>query len=202
MIKNPPAYLDYIFLMDQLKSYASPKSKLTTMIRAGELIKVRRGIYLYGDSSSYSLKTLANKIYGPSYLSFEYALSYYNLILERVDSLTSASLDKNKAKQFKTPLGFFIYRSVNPVVYPHGIVRIEEGESPFLIATKEKALCDTLAKIRRTTSIMSLKDLLFKDLRLDKEEVLSLNKEDVAFLVPLYKKKILFQLLKYLEEES
>jgi len=201
MQKNTPIYLDYIYVMDYLKSYASPKSKLTTMIRSGEIIKVRRGLYLRGDDQTYSLKTLANKIYGPSYLSFEYALSYHNLIPERVATLTSASHAKNKTRQFKTPVGVFVYRSINPNAYPHGIIRIEDADNPFFIAGKEKALCDTLSKIRGITDFKGLEDLLFDDLRLDREELPGLVLEDIAFLAPLYKKKILSLLLAYLRQE-
>ncbi len=39
-------YLDTLYLMDQLKGFSSPKSKLTTMIKSGELIRIRRGLYV------------------------------------------------------------------------------------------------------------------------------------------------------------
>jgi len=60
------AYLDTLYISDQLKDYASPGAKLTTMIQSGELIKIRRGLYIPGDRKGYSVKILANKIYGPS----------------------------------------------------------------------------------------------------------------------------------------
>lgn len=200
-VKTDLPYFDYIYLMDSLKEYASPKSKLTMMIKSGEVIRLRRGLFLAGDSSGYSIKTLANKIYGPSYISFEYALSYYNLIPETVETVTCASYNKNKNKRFDTPVGSFLYRSVPQAAYPYGIVRQEEGNNPFLIATKEKALCDTLSKIGGVASIKDLTPLLFDNLRLDKEELLTLNMEDMAFLAPLYKKKVLGLLLEYLKAE-
>ncbi|MBC2715261.1 MAG: hypothetical protein HF978_08140 [Desulfobacteraceae bacterium] len=192
-------YLDYIYLMDSLKEYASPKSKLTQMIKSGEVIKVKRGLYLPGGGSWYSQKTLANKLYGPSYLSFEYALSHYNLIPEKVQALTSASYNKNKNKQFKTPVGFFIYRYTNPAVYPYGIVRMEEDGSPFLIATREKAICDTLSKIRGIGSIKQLEALLFDDLRIDKNELARLDTAEVNFLAGIYGKKIISLVSEYMK---
>ncbi|MBN1472386.1 MAG: hypothetical protein JW925_11435, partial [Syntrophaceae bacterium] len=141
-------YLDTLSLMDSLKGYGSPKSKLTTMIKSGEVIQVRRGLYIPGGNVSYSVKTLANKIYGPSYISFEYALSYYGLIPERVENVTSAIFNKNKNKTFTTPLGTFIYQSIPAAAYPRGFVLIKENDHPFFIATKEKALCDTLYRHR------------------------------------------------------
>lgn len=194
-------YFDYIYLIDSLKDYASPKSKLTTMIKSGEVVRLRRGLFLAGDSTSYSIKTLANKIYGPSYISFEYALSYYNLIPERVETVTCATCAKNKNKRFDTPVGSFLYRSIPKAVYPYGIIRKEEGDNPFLIATKEKALCDTLSKIGGIASIETLTSLLFKNLRMDREELLTVNMEDMAFLAPLYRKKILNLFLEYLKTE-
>lgn len=202
MKKAHPPYFDYIYLMDSLHEYASRKSKLTTMIKSGEVIKLRRGLFLDGSSTDYSIKTLANKICGPSYISFEYALSYYNLIPERVETVTCASYGKNKNKRFDTPVGSFLYRSIPRAVYPYGITRQEEGNNPFLIATKEKALCDTLSKIRGVSSMKALVVRLFENLRIDGGELSALNLKDIAFLAPLYRKKILALFLQYLEKEA
>ncbi|MCL4509536.1 MAG: hypothetical protein M1470_00455 [Bacteroidetes bacterium] len=192
-------YMDYTYLMDRVKDYRSPKAKITTMIRSGEIIRVRRDLYVPGNDNSYSLKTLANRIYGPSYISFEYALSYYNLIPERATTITSASLGKNRRKEFRTSVGTFVYHSVTPEVYPYGIMREEENSSPFLIATKEKALCDTLSKLKGNIRRDSLESLLYEDLRLEENDIHSLNITDIEFLVPLYRKKILTALLDYLK---
>jgi hypothetical protein len=197
-----PRYMDYTYLMDRVKDYRSPKAKITTMIRSGEIIRVRRDLYVPGNDDSYSLKTLANRIYGPSYISFEYALSYHNLIPERATTITSASLGKNRRKEFRTSIGTFVYHSVSPVVYPYGVVREEENGSPFLIATKEKALCDTLCKLRGNISRGSLQSLLFEDLRMEQEDVHSMNTADIEFLARLYQKKILTALVSYLKSRD
>ena len=202
MDKLQTPYFDYIYLMDSLREYASRKSKLTTMIKSGEVIKLRRGLFLDGRSTDYSIKTLANKVYGPSYISFEYALSYYNLIPERVETVTCASYGKNKTKRFDTPVGSFLYRSIPRVIYPYGITRQEEGSNPFLIATKEKALCDTLSKIRGVSSMKALMVRLFDDLRIDRGELSELDLKDIAFLVPLYRRKVLALFLQYLQKEA
>lgn len=201
-MKTDSPYFDYIYLIDSLKEYSSPKSKLTTMIKSGEVIRLRRGLFLAGGSTGYSIKTLANKIYGPSYISFEYALSYYNMIPERVETITNASFNKNKNRRFDTPVGSFLYRSIPQAAYPHGITRQEEDNNPFLIATKEKALCDTLSKVGGVGSMKALSSLLFDNLRLDREELFKLSMEDMTFLAPLYRKKILVMLLKYLKAEA
>ncbi|MBL7049077.1 MAG: hypothetical protein ISR96_06140 [Nitrospira sp.] len=200
MIKAHTPYLDYLYLIDSLRNYASPKSKLTTMIKSGEVIRLKRGLFLDSEKD-YSLKTLANKIYGPSYISFEYALSYYNLIPERVQTITCASYAKNKSRRFDTPVGSFLYRSIPRAAYPYGVTRLEEGNNPFLIATKEKALCDTLSKIRGITNITTLKISLFEDLRIEREELSAINIKDIEMLEPLYKKKVLALFLQYLHKE-
>lgn len=184
-------YLDYMTIMDELKAYASPKSKLTTMIKKGELIKVRRGLYLPGDCTEYSLKTLANIIYGPSYISFEYALSYYDLIPERVESVISACFNKNKSKIFKTPVGIFLYRYVNANTYPYGIQRVEENGEHFLIASPEKAVCDTLSKVKGISTMKDLATLLSDDLRMDMDGLEIMDIHTIAVLSPLYKKRII-----------
>jgi predicted transcriptional regulator of viral defense system len=67
-----------------------------------ELIQVKRGLYLSGDAESYSLKAISGILYGPSYVSFETALSYYGLIPEGVRTVTCAAYAKNKNKVFNT----------------------------------------------------------------------------------------------------
>jgi len=73
-------YIDYLALRETLRDYASPRSHLSYMSRKGKLTRVRRGLYVPANTSGVSLLTLANKIYGPSYVSFETALAHHGLI--------------------------------------------------------------------------------------------------------------------------
>ena len=73
----------------------------------GYIIKLRRGYYSFeevekGESFRYFS---ANKMYTPSYISMESALSYYNLIPEGV--FTTVSLTTRNTTTFRTPLGSF-----------------------------------------------------------------------------------------------
>jgi hypothetical protein len=194
-----PTYMDSLFVMDSLREYASPKAKLTHMVQSREIVRVRRGLYIKPGDTAVSLKTLANKIYGPSYISFEYALAYHGLIPERAITITSASLGKNKNKLFTTPLSVFSYQSVQPSVYPYGILRLEEHGSPFLIASKEKALCDLLANRGQVSTMRAFEALLDTDVRIDHDELMQLSREDIAFLAPRYRKKAVSLLLNYLQ---
>lgn len=190
-------------IMHELRDYASPKARLTRMIKSGDVIQVRRGIFLDGkEKNAYSLKSLAAVIYGPSYISFEYALAHYGLIPERVQAVTSAAYNKNKNRHFSTPLGDFYYYYLPAAVFPYGVVLGSENDQSYLMATPEKALCDMLYKTRGIGSIKALWALLFEDWRMEREALLSLDRESIIFLAPLYKKKIFRLLLKWLEGEA
>lgn len=192
-------YLTHMGIMDTLKEYASPRSKLTTMIKGGEILKIKRGLYLPKAHTGYSIKTIANIVYGPSCISFEYALSYYGLIPETVQTVTSACFKKNKNKIIKTPVGEFIYRYVNPSTYPYAIQRFEENGSPFLMVSPEKALCDTLSKHKGITSLSALQDLLENDLRIDQGPLMELDTSQIKLLSEKYNKKIITLLYQFLK---
>lgn len=69
-------------LLDEYRDYHAPANKLSRMVSGGELIPVVKG--LYETDAAISGYLLAGSIYGPSYLSFEFALSEYGLIPEAV----------------------------------------------------------------------------------------------------------------------
>ena len=194
---------NHLTMMHELRDYASPKSRLTRMIKSGEVIQVRRGIFLYGqEKTGYSLKSLAAVIYGPSYISFEYALAHYGLIPERVQAVTSAVYHKNKNRRFSTPLGEFYYYYLPAAVFPYDVILGSENEQNYLIASPEKALCDTLYKTRSIDSLKDMQALIFEDWRMERKAVLSLDRASLIFLAPLYRKKIFRLLLQWLEGEA
>jgi hypothetical protein len=195
-------YIDRLALMSDLQKYASPKARLTRMIRSGEVIRVRRGIFLDGRDTSYSLRSLAAVIYGPSYISFEYALSVYGLIPERVTIITSAAFNKNKDRYFHTPVGNFHYYYLPAAVYPYGVLREEERGQSYLMAAPEKALCDTLYKVKGITSRNALEALLLEDWRIDRERIMAMDQKSLRFLAPLYRKRILILFLEWLNQEA
>jgi len=104
---------DYQILMDVLRGYEHPRDKITAMLRQGVIIRVKKGIYVFGEKYSrgpFSREVLANMIYGPSYVSLDYALHYYGLIPERVEAVTSVT--SGRSRRFSTPVGLFIYRMI------------------------------------------------------------------------------------------
>jgi predicted transcriptional regulator of viral defense system len=192
---------DHRTLMQELSDYASPKARLTRMIRSGKMLQVRRGLFLEPDDGQVSLKSLASVIYGPSYISFQYALSHYGLIPERVSLVTSAVYGKNKNRLFNTPFGDFAYYYLPSNVYPYEVVRETENRQPYLIATAEKALCDSLYKVRGVTTETALVSLLLDDWRIERDRISEMDSESLNFLAPLYGKRIMTVFLKWYNRE-
>ena len=83
-------------LLEELREYGSPKSKLARMAERGECFPITRGLYETDRNAPAYL--LAGSIYGPSYISFEYALSRYGLIPEAVYAVTCATFEKKKCQ--------------------------------------------------------------------------------------------------------
>lgn len=167
----PNAEVDYLFMKYILQEYAHPRAKMTSLLRSKELIRVKKGLYVLDGVNPHKpfvKETLANLIYGPSYLSLEYALSFYGYIPERVETLTSVTNKKDKL--FKTPLGVFSYRYLNPSKYSIGITQVMYDSShPILIATPEKALADQLFLATPNVEFNNtedMRDFLFEDLRI------------------------------------
>ena len=195
-------FWDTITLCESLQkqNYSSPNNKLASLRRQGVYHHIRHG--RYETESDIPPHILACSIYGPSYLSFEYALSFYGLIPERVALYTSATTCKNRTKKFTNDFGTYTYQDIPLVAYPHETMVQVWNNRGYLIATPEKALCDTLCKQKPVTSVKALKQLLFENLRIDEEEFKKLNREALLFLCPLYKKKNLNFLCRLLEKEG
>jgi hypothetical protein len=172
-------------ILDGLQDYRYPANKLARMVQKGEIFPVVRGLYVTDHMTPGHL--LAASIYGPSYLSFDYALSYWHLIPEAVYVYTSATYDKKKKKQFKTDFGLFTYRDVPKAAYPIGIQIVAEGDYSFLIAEPEKALCDKLYTISPAPNQGAFEALLLDDLRLDPDSFGQLDTEKLIKYARLYR---------------
>lgn len=170
----PSEELEYGFVVDCLKEYHSPRVKINHLLKIGGLIRVKKGIYVFGPNFAkkpYSLEVLANMIYGPSYISLEWACQYYRLIPERVRVITSVT--NQRTTQFQTPVGRFTYDHLQNDAYANGatIVTISDTQHA-LIASKEKALIDLLVVRRgKFRSKKQFKETLFEDLRVEEQDL-------------------------------
>ena len=146
---------DFQSLRIKYKEYSNIYQKINNECKKGILVKIKRGLYtddLYNDK-----EVIANICYNPSYISFEYALSYYGVIPEFVSTFTSATFGKKNNKIYHMKDSTFDYRSVPDEVFPMGILIMKNSKGiSYKIASKEKALCDLLYS---KYPVRSIKDL-------------------------------------------
>ncbi|MCU0663277.1 MAG: hypothetical protein MUC50_13245 [Myxococcota bacterium] len=171
---------DYLALLSALSSYSNPRNKITALLRDGTIIRVKKGLYVFGDQERrrpFSRELLANLIYGPSFISLDFALFHHGLIPERPSVVTSVTL--KRSKEFETPVGSFSYRQTPRASFNIGMSRIEQDDVAYLMACPERALADKLSEVRghKIRSQRELGSLLFDDLRLEPREFAKLNAE-------------------------
>jgi len=132
-----------IFSLNDIRSIDSNffRTRLSEWQEKGYIRKIIKGCYIFSDLelSENVLFEIANRIYSPSYISFEIALSYYHLIPESVYGITSAST--RRTYKFRTPVAEFIYRTVRPQLF-FGYELVKYDNKHFKMATMEKAILD------------------------------------------------------------
>lgn len=171
-------------LRNDYRDYKSPQTKISRERDRGTYTKIIRGLYeTDADTPGY---VLAGAIYYPSYLSFEFALSWYDLIPERAELYTSATFRHRRKKEYHTPFGNYLYKDAPADAYPYGIRIQTEGKYMFQLADPEKALCDTLYDRAPVRNLKEIRELLFEDLRIDEEAMMSLDLEAIQFLATKY----------------
>lgn len=192
-------------MLDMLKDYKRPNDKISELIKGGELIPLKKGLYVSGvktDLTGPEPFLIANHLWGPSYISLESAMSYWGLIPERVYEVSSITI--KLSKKYKTPLGRFSYRSMPLPYYSFGIRSVELSPGQVaLVATPEKALCDKIITTAGLTlrSPAQTRSFLMDDLRIDPEWLHKFNlKELRSWIEDAPKKKSLRMLIKTLEK--
>ena len=197
--------IDFPALVTVLGDYKYPQDKVSKMESNGELIRLKKGLYVVAPNVHHltiSKELIANHLYGPSYISFESALSYYHLIPERVYSMRSLTL--KRARNFSTPIGNFEYISAQKEYFEIGIRQeIINDRYAYLIASPEKALCDMIYATHglRLQSVKAMQIYLEEDLRIDFSAVETFNTEIIRQCIDKGRKKTeLTQLCKLLEQ--
>jgi len=162
-----------------LKGYRRPNDKISELIQSGELIALKKGMYIPGKMTellSPEPFLIANHLWGPSYISLESALSYWGMIPERVVEITSVTI--KTSKKYRTPLGRFTYRHIASPYYAFGIQSIALSRNQVaMVASPEKAICD---KIISTSGVVlrssaQVNSFLIEDLRIDPNWISTLN---------------------------
>ncbi len=192
-------------ILELLRDYQSPNDKISELLKSKELISLRRGLYVIGpniDLPQPEPFLIANHLRGPSYVSLESALSYWNMIPERVYEISSVTT--KTSKQYKTQVGRFSYQQLKIPYYSYGIKNIEYSpKQRILIASREKALCDKIVLTPKINlrSIKQAKEFLIEDLRMDTETLRTLETKNIEYWIKdAPKKNSLKMLIKTLVE--
>jgi len=189
----PYEEFDYQTLLDAIHGYARPRMKISGMLAKGDIVRVKKGLYILGESlrrRPFCRELLANLIYGPSYVSLEYALHYHGLTPERVETVTSVTCGRSRS--FETPVGAFSYRMIPMEAFRTGMDRVEldDGRS-FLVAIPEKALADRIVADRGAgiSTQKDLHDYLLASLRIDPAGLCQLNPDKLAEIARHYRSR-------------
>ena len=209
ILRTLPVHVDILLLGNRFKHFKRPVKKIFDLTKAGNLFSLRRGHYLNLISDNYrtvSLECLANELFGPSYVSLEWALQYYGLIPERVQKVTSVTTRPDWSVE--TPIGTFSYEHLNKNRYPYGYSVTAESNGEFFIASPAKAILDLISV--RMSSVKWEKDFnreefLREDLRLDLDRFIEMTSRDLLLeLSTAYHRnskeaRLLSWLLRYME---
>ncbi|MEA3230262.1 MAG: hypothetical protein U9Q05_00705 [Thermodesulfobacteriota bacterium] len=157
------------------------RRRLSEWQKKGYIQKIIKGYYLFSDVdiNENTLSAIANKIYKPSYISLETALSHYRLIPESIYMISSVST--RRTYRFEAPLATFSYRTIKPALF-FGYSLLAGG---IKIAFMEKAILDFLYM---NPSVRSEDD--FFSLRLNREEMRGrINTERITDYVQRFNQK-------------
>ena len=190
-----------VFNYNQVKVLDSNfhRQQLSKWVVEGKLVGLIKGFYIFPslNLNENLLAFIANQIYKPSYISLEFALSFYNFIPEGVYLITSIS--SKKTTQFQTPIANFSYRSIKPqLMFGYKLQSFEyQGKKyNYSLAEPEKAILDYLYLNHQ---IKTLED--FQGLRWNKSEMLEkLDLERLNRYLEVFKNKALEKRVKVLLE--
>lgn len=192
---------DYQTLIATLGNYSSPRDKISRLIRNGDIVRIKKGLYIFNDDlrrKPISLMYLANLIHGPSYVSLEYALQHYALLPERVVEITSVTT--SRSRRYTTPVGHFSFQHIPLSCFTAGMdIFTDDSGNSCLIAVAEKALVDKINTGPQVRTNKDMKQYLFDDLRLTSSEIQQLSMQKMEEYCTLYgskKSELLLQAVK------
>ncbi len=179
MVTLHSAYQNHPFshqvLLNLLKDYRRPNDKIHEMLKKGELVSLKKGMYIWKNEAVEPF-VIANVLYGPSYISAESALAFHSLIPEQV--FTTVSMTTKAAKRFTNDIGVFEYKRLPVPYYAFGIKHEKLGEDQFAtIATGEKALFDTIITTAGVLlrSVEAARVYMLENLRMEADQLRSFD---------------------------
>lgn len=140
------------------------------------------------------LLIISNRIYSPSYISLQWAMSHYRLIPEGVYTITA--ITSLKTQDFNTDIATFSYKHVKPsLMFGYRLVSFEN--TMYKLAEPEKLILDYLYL---NPDVNSLEDI--ESLRLNVAELKSLlEKQKLQDYLAMFKNKSLEKRVKIVTEQ-
>ena len=171
-------------LRKELSCYGNPDTKIGRMRKNGDLHRIRRGLYIR--DKGVLKEAVSGMVCGPSYVSFEDALSRYDLIPERVSECSCATFGKQRNIHYKNDLGYYSFTNIPMKAFPYGVVLYKYGNYCWNMASPEKAICDLLYTKKPLKNPDDVLGFLFEGMRIEEDDFYSLDMEKICFLSELY----------------
>ncbi|MCD4708555.1 MAG: hypothetical protein K8S62_12555 [Candidatus Sabulitectum sp.] len=117
-------------------------------LKSGDLIRLKRGLYVLSPvltRDEISRLSIANRMVPESYITQETALAYYGWLSEE-PVLVQSCIGSGRSRVLQNYFGEFIYERipVSPEDFLKGVERISLSGTHILIASRERALGDTV----------------------------------------------------------
>ncbi len=200
IIKNDLRHLERPYLTDiELESLLdgsanSRYGRVKRFLKQGKILHIRRGLYYLNETQNFVKPhpfELAQYIYAPSYISFESAFAYHQLIPEAVYVITSAC--SKRSKKFQTPLGLFSYLHLPAENFYTEVELITENNYQFMMAKPWKAICDYIYCYKKKWDNLLP---LIKSLRINREDLPELSENEIEILDDYYHHRAISRFLK------
>lgn len=179
----------YVFNIDDiLKLFPSNRDIIKQQIfywkKQGWIKILKKGLYeiVYPKRRILSDMFIANKLYDPSYVSLETALSYYSIIPEVAMGVTSVTT--KPTREFRNHYGFFRYRCIVKRAYL-GYRLMEDQGQMVKIAEPEKALVDYIY-----FNILDRNVIDLDALRVNKRKLKELDKKKITVYASNFSKRM------------
>lgn len=177
---------DLLILFPQTKK-KTILNQVSSWSKRGYIIRLKKNLYEIAQKGIGRFEIpdlfIANRLYIPSYISLETALSIYNIIPEVAFGVTSVTT--NPTKRFKNKHGEFSYFSCQPKAYTGYLLTDYEGFK-VAIAEKEKAFVDYIYfKTRRENNF------LLEEERFDEDILKELDWKKILRYAKLYNKRLI-----------
>ena len=180
----------YIFTLGDIKNLLPDKkaktikNNLSRWASQGYFIKLKRDLYEFiehGLREKIPDLYVASRLYEPSYISLETALSIYSIIPDVAAGVTSVTT--RPTRTFRNKYGSFFYRTCQPRAFTGYALMRYEGFKVH-IADREKAIVDFLYYRLRTGYLLD-----FEEERLNKKILRSLNWKKAFHYAKLFNHK-------------